>query len=228
MSARARAAAPWAGLHVIAGGARAEDVLAIAEAALEGGAPVVQVRMKGAPPRALFEAALAVAEALRRYPGARLVVNDRLDVALAVGADAAHLGQNDPAPEDARAAIAAAGRPLAFGLSTHDPGQALAAERSGAAYVAFGPVFATSSKDDALPPLGIAQLAAVCRTARAPVIAIGGITAANAGEALAAGAAGLAVISAVAGARDRVAAVRRFVSLFEGKDPASAEARRRH
>jgi len=227
MSERARVGAPWAGLHVIAGGTRVEEVLAIAQAALEGGAPVVQVRMKGVPSRTLFLAASAVAAALRRFPGARLVVNDRLDVALAVGADAVHLGQDDLAPEDARVAIAAAGRSLVFGLSTHDPGQALAAERAGPAYLGFGPVFATSSKDDALPPRGVAQLAAVCRAARVPVIAVGGITPANAGEALAAGAAGIAVISAVAGASDRVLAVRAIVSLIEGKDLAPGETRRR-
>jgi len=227
MSERAAASAAWTGLHVIADGASTEGVLAVAEAALEGGARIVQVRMKGVPSGTLFHAASAVAETVRRVPGARLVVNDRLDVALAVGAGAVHLGAEDLPPEDARTAIGAAGRPLVWGLSTHDLGQALAAERAGAAYIGFGPVFATASKADALPPRGIAQLAAACRAVRVPVIAIGGITLGNAADAIAAGAAGIAVISAVAGAPDRVAAVREIVSLFEGKDPSARAARRR-
>ena len=221
------AAATWTGLHVIAGGASTEAVLAIAEAALEGGARIVQARMKGVPSRTLFLAASAVAEAVGRVPGARLVVNDRLDVALAVGAEAVHLGQDDLPPEAARAAIAATGRSLVYGLSTHDLAQAVAAEGAGATYIGFGPVFATGSKGDALPPRGIAELAAVCRAVQVPVIAIGGITLENAANAVAAGAAGIAVISAVAGAPDRVAAVREIVSLFEGKDPSARAARRR-
>jgi thiamine-phosphate pyrophosphorylase len=203
---------------VIADGGTAEGMLTVAEAAIEGGARIVQVRMKGVPSRTLFLAASQVADSVRRVPGARLVVNDRLDVALAVGADAVHLGQDDLPPEDARAAIAAAGRPLVFGLSTHDLGQARAAERAGAAYVGFGPIFATGSKPDALPPRGIALLTAVCRTIALPVIAIGGITLGNAADAVAAGAAGIAVISAIAQAPDRAAAVRSLVALFERKD----------
>jgi thiamine-phosphate diphosphorylase len=221
MSARAGAAASWAGLHVIADDPSPEGVLAIAEASLEGGARIVQVRMKGTPSRTLFLAASAVAAAVRCVPGARVVVNDRLDVALAAGADAVHLGRDLPRGRAGR--HRAAGPPL-WGLSTHDPGQALAAEQAGAAYIGFGPVFATGSKADALPPRGIAQLRAVCRAARVPVIAIGGITPGNAARAISAGAAGIAVISAVAGAPDRVAAVRELVSLFEENPPPAKRA----
>ena len=214
MSARAT----WAGVHVIAGGVTIEGVRAIAEAAIAGGARIVQVRLKGASSRTLFLAASAVAETLRQVPAARLIVNDRLDVALAVEADAVHLGQDDLPAEDARAAIAAARSSLVFGLSTHDLGQARAAERAGAAYIGFGPIFATGSKADALSPRGIAQLAAVCREVDLPVIAIGGITIENAADALAAGAAGIAVISAIAEVPDRKIAVRSLVSLFQGKE----------
>lgn len=229
MSAQVRTTAggaSWAGLHVIVGGASVEETLAVAEAALQGGARIIQVRLNEAPSGLLHRAASAAARAVRRVPRARIVVNDRLDVALAVDADAVHLGQDDLAPEDARTAIAAAGRALFWGLSTHDLAQALAAERAGAAYIGFGPVFATGSKRDALPPRGIAQLEAVCRAVDVPVIAIGGITPGNAREALAAGAAGIAVISAVTSAADRVAAVQRFTALVEGKDPAAGQARR--
>jgi thiamine-phosphate diphosphorylase len=220
------AGASWAGLHVIVGGASAEETLAVTEAALQGGARIIQVRLKEAPSGLLHRAASAVARAVRSVPGARIVVNDRLDVALAVDADAVHLGQDDLAPGDARTAIAASGRALFWGLSTHDLAQALAAKRAGAAYIGFGPVFVTESKREALPPRGIAQLQAVCRAVDVAVIAIGGITPGNAREALAAGAAGIAVISAITSADDRVAAVRRFTALFERKDPAAGQARR--
>jgi thiamine-phosphate pyrophosphorylase len=174
--------------------------------------------MKGATSRQLYEAACEVAGAIRKYPGARLVVNDRLDVALAVGADAVHLGQADLTPEDVRRALTAAGRAIAYGVSTHDLAQARAAEAQGAAYIGFGPMFETGSKAGALPPRGLGQLAEVCRSVRIPVIAIGGIDREGARDAAAAGAAGVAVIAAVTGAPDMRGAVRALAAIFPG-DP---------
>lgn len=207
----------WGGLHVIADwgtGSEATPV-AIAGAALAGGARIIQVRVKGAASRALYDWADRVAALVRKHPGARLVVNDRVDVALAVGADAVHLGEGDLSPADAREAIAASGRPLACGLSTHDIAQARRAARAGAAYIGFGPVFPSSSKADALPPRGIDRLAEVCRRVPVPVIAIGGIDLAGAREAAKAGAAGVAVISAVANAPDMRAATEALAAVFQ-------------
>jgi thiamine-phosphate pyrophosphorylase len=221
-AAQALGAADWAGVHVIAdpAAARGRSALAIAEAALRGGAQVIQVRMKGATSRALYEAAVSVARTVRRVPAARLVVNDRLDVALAVDADAVHLGQEDLAPADARAALLAAGRPLVYGISTHDLSEARAAEAQGAAYIGFGPLFATRTKVDALSPRGLDDLAEVCAAVKIPVIGIGGITIENAKAAAEAGASGLAVVSAVAGAPDMETAVRARVALFPPPSPA--------
>jgi len=212
----------WAGVHVIADHAAApgHSVRTIAEAALRGGARIVQVRMKGATSRALYEASCDVARAVRRVPSARLVVNDRLDVALAVGADAVHLGQEDLALKDARAVLDRVGRSPACGISTHDVAQARRAEAEGAAYIGFGPVFATGTKGDALPPRGLDRLAEACAAVRIPVIAIGGITIENAKRVAAAGASGLAVISAVALASDMEATVHTLVALFQ--PPSSA------
>jgi thiamine-phosphate pyrophosphorylase len=208
--------ARWSGVHVIADGGASPDrpPRTIAEAALAGGARIVQVRMKGAASRQLYEAAREVGGELRKYRGARLVVNDRLDVALAVGADAVHLGQADLSPADARRALDAARRPMAWGVSTHDLAEARAAEAQGAAYIGFGPLFETRSKAASLPPRGLDRLAEVCRAVRIPVIAIGGIDPEGARAAAAAGAAGVAVIAAVAAAPNMRIAVRALTAFF--------------
>ena len=206
----------WTGLHVIAdAGARPLGAPAeIAAAALAGGASIIQVRLKGGSARALYDAASSVAQVVRRHPAVRLVINDRLDIAIAVGAEAVHLGQEDLSPEDAGRIIALSNCPLAYGLSTHDLAGARRAEEEGAAYIGFGPVFSTGSKTDALPSRGLDRLAEVCQAVDIPVIAIGGIDLAGAKGAAAAGAAGVAVISVVADARDMTGATRSLAALF--------------
>ncbi len=206
----------WTGLHVIAdAGARSSRLSAeIAAAALAGGASIIQVRLKGGSARALYDAASNVAHVVRGYPAARLVVNDRLDVAKAVGADAVHLGQEDLSPGDAEAVIALSDCRLAYGLSTHGLAEARRAEEKGAAYIGFGPVFSTGSKADALSPRGLDRLAEVCQAVNIPVIAVGGIDLAGAKGAAAAGAAGVAVISAVADASDMAGATQSLAALF--------------
>ena len=207
----------WTGLHVIAdAGARPSRTAAeIAAAALAGGANIIQVRMKGGAARALYDAASSVAQVVREHPAARLVVNDRVDIAIAVGANAVHLGQDDLSPADAGRVIAQSDGRLAWGLSTHDLAEARRAEENGAAYIGFGPVFSTGSKTDALSPRGLDRLAEVCRAVSIPVIAIGGIDLAGAKGAASAGAAGVAVISAVAKAANMTGATRSLVALFE-------------
>ena len=157
------------------------------------GADAVQLREKDLSGRAVLE--LAQAAVVRAAP-AQLLVNDRLDVALAAGAAGVHLGgESLPVAEVAR--FRAALRPPAgilIGRSCHAADEALQAERDGADYVFFGPVFATPSKARFGPPQGIEALAALCRRVHIPVIAIGGITLENAGACTAAGAAGIAAI----------------------------------
>jgi thiamine-phosphate pyrophosphorylase len=130
-------------------------------------------------------------------------VNDRLDVALAAGADVVHLGQDDLPLADALRLRTELGRPdLVVGFSTHNPEQALAAAAGGADYIGFGPVFATRSKLNPDPVVGVEGLAAVCRSVSVPVVAIGGIGLHHAAEVAAAGASAVAVISAITSASD--------------------------
>lgn len=188
------------------------DPVSQARAACAGGASVVQLRAKHATDREGLEWAHRI-RALTREAGVTFIVNDRFDLALLADADGVHLGQEDlpPArlPEAAR-------RALAVGRSTHEPAQLEAARSEPVDYVAFGPVFGTASKESAYAARGLAALrdAARCVAPR-PLVAIGGITAANAGDVRAAGAWGIAVISAVAGAQDPVRATRELVRAFE-------------
>jgi thiamine-phosphate pyrophosphorylase len=202
---------PFGGLHVLADDDPRwpRDPVDQALAACAGGASVVQLRAKVATDRA----ALAWGEAIRaatRRAGALFCVNDRIDLALACGADAVHLGQEDvpPAriPREWRARIA-------VGRSTHTPEQVARACEEPVDYVAFGPVFDTRSKEQAWSARGLAALAdAVRRAAPRPVVAIGGIDASRVAALRATGVAGFAVISAVAGASDPERATRDLVA----------------
>ena len=159
-----------------------------------GGAQVIQLREKHKDARQFFreaEAALRVA----RAHGLRLIINDRVDIALALGADGVHLGQDDLPPEAARHLL---GERAVIGFSTHNLEQALAASRLPVDYLAIGPIFPTSSKDNPDAIVGLDGLRRVRAALPAlPLVAIGGITPANALETLAAGANSLAVISAL-------------------------------
>lgn len=153
---------------------------------------VLQVRMKNAGAAELARVARMARRVCDRA-GIALVVNDRIDVALAVGADGVHLGQTDLPLADARAIAGG----IAIGISTHDLAQVNAACAGGADYLGFGPVFATRTKENPDPVQGLSGLAAAVRAATVPVVAIGGITAAHAAEVYATGVAGLCAISAV-------------------------------
>ena len=156
-----------------------------ARRAVEAGATVVQLRLKGAPTERVVEIGRPF-----RALGATFVVNDDVEAALELGAHGVHLGQGD---EGAERALAAG---LLLGLSARTPGEAADAERRGAAYVGAGPVWATPSKPDAEDPIGLEGLAEICAAASIPVIAIGGVDASNAGDCIAAGASGVAAIRA--------------------------------
>jgi thiamine-phosphate pyrophosphorylase len=174
----------------------------------EAGARVLQVRLKPATTREILAVA-RMARRVTRAHGALLVVNDRLDVALAVEADAVHLGQEDLPLAAARAALGSRASTMMIGLSTHDLAQVREAVRGGADYIGFGPVFATATKANPDPVVGLDGLAAaVAAASGVPVVAIGGVTVHAAPSLYAAGAAMACAISAVNGAADPVAAGR--------------------
>lgn len=181
--------------------------LDVAKAALAAGIPAVQMRDKEIGDREFSEIASRVLAECRREH-AVFLVNDRVDVAASVGADGVHLGVEDLEVRHARALL---GPGALIGFSPENFEEARAAAVDGADYLGVGPVFGTASKDDAGPAIGIERLAEYCAKRIAPVIAVGGITAENARLALEAGAAGVAVLSAVACAPDVEEAARRLV-----------------
>jgi thiamine-phosphate pyrophosphorylase len=187
------------------------DMLAVAAAALDGGATVIQLRDKTASTRTLIAAGLAL-RSLTREHNALLIVNDRIDVALAVDADGAHVGQDDMPAALARRLL---GPERILGVSAGTLEEAAEATSAGADYLGIGPIFATATKADAGPATGPLLLAKVTQRFSLPLVAIGGISAENAAEAIQAGAAGIAVISAVVAAEDIAAAARNLRSIVE-------------
>ena len=180
----------------------------------ERGATVVQLREKRATALEFYEQATA-ALAIAAERGVQLIINDRVDIALAVGAAGVHLGQDDLPLADARQVRAAAGRPdLVIGFSTHNLAQALAAAQAGADYIGFGPVFGTRSKTNPDPTVGLDALADVCRAVTVPVVAIGGITLDAVPAVARAGAAAAAIIAAIDAAPDPAAAGRAVTAAF--------------
>lgn len=164
------------------------------ESAARAGVDWVQIREKDLDARRLY---MIAKEAKARAGGTcRILVNDRVDVALAAAADGVHLGEHGLSIAEARrfGNQRGVGEGFSAGVSTHSLESMKAAESCGADYAIFGPVFPTPSKLAYGPPQGLARLAEACRAASIPVIAIGGITAENAQECMAAGAAGIAAI----------------------------------
>lgn len=178
----------------------------VIRAAIQGGATAVQLRDKDASTRALIELGRALL-AITRPAGVPLIVNDRVDVALAIDADGVHVGQDDMPAVLARRLL---GPERILGVSAGTVEEALQAQADGADYVGTGDVYGTPTKADAGIPIGIDGLAEVVRAVSIPVVAIGGIKAENAAAALAAGASGVAVISAILGASDPEAAARQL------------------
>jgi thiamine-phosphate pyrophosphorylase len=177
-----------------------------ADRLLHAGACMLQLRAKSWGPGALAALARAV-HPFARAAGVPLCVNDRLDVALAVGAEAVHLGQDDLPLADARAV---AGARLTIGISTHTPAQAQQAVAGGADYIGFGPVFFTGSKMNPDPLVGLDGLRAVAQALAGaprpvPIVAIGGITPGRAAEIAGTGASAAALIGAMETAADPVA-----------------------
>ena len=161
---------------------------------IAGGATLIQLREKHLSPREFFPQAQAAIEVARRHR-VKIIINDRVDIALALKADGVHLGQEDMPPQAARAIL---GAEALIGFSTHNPAQANSARTLPIDYLAIGPIFATSSKSNRDPVVGLAGLEQVRNAVgNLPVVAIGGITVENLPTVLEAGATCAAVISAV-------------------------------
>ncbi|HET7228670.1 MAG TPA: thiamine phosphate synthase [Longimicrobium sp.] len=190
-------------------------IVNVVRAALQGGAPSIQLRGKDQPAREQVQLARALL-AVTRPAGALLWVNDRLDVALAAGADGVHLGQDDLPLAAARRIVPPGFR---IGISAETADLARAAEADGADYVGTGPVYATGSKADAGDAVGCERISEVARAVRIPVVGIGGISIGNAADVVRAGAAGVAVISAVMRAADPEAATRALLGAVSGARP---------
>jgi thiamine-phosphate pyrophosphorylase len=184
------------------------ELLWVVETALDGGVRAIQLREKDLSGKELFAAAERARRLTERY-GARLFINDRIDVALAVGADGVQLGKSSIPARTARELLGA-GRMI--GVSTHALEEARGAENGGADFLLFGPVFFTPSKAAYGAPQGIAALKKIVENVALPVYAIGGIKPANVDEIKRAGARGVALISAIMEAPDPRAAAETLLS----------------
>lgn len=183
----------------------------LAEMAIKGGADTIQFRQKTGTTRQLIETLEGLQSICRRY-GVPLIVNDRADIALAVGAAGVHLGQDDLPIEIGRRIFP---RKAIIGASARTEEHLMQAVTDGADYIGFGPVFRTSSKRDAESPKGLDALRRMSKKTNRPVIAIGGVTADTAYETIRAGAHGVAVISAVCAQPDPVLASRQLLAEIE-------------
>jgi thiamine-phosphate pyrophosphorylase len=197
--------------------ARPRSLSDLVREALAAGAPTIQLRLKGASAREVFDVATTLIPIVRPT-GALFLVNDRVDVALAAGADGAHLGPDDPPIADARSvarrALGAGADSFIIGYSVDTPDGGARAEAEGADYLGVGAVFATVNKADAGELVGLDGLQRVVEAVSIPVVAIGGITAKRASAVSETGACGCAVIGAVMGSQDPTTAVKRLLVPF--------------
>ena len=197
------------GLYAIVGD---EDPVGGAAAALDGGASVVQVRLKTTPSGAFLVAARRVVDLAAGR--ALVIVNDRADLAFLAGADGVHLGDEDLPPADARRIL---GDGLLVGRTCRTLAEARAALEAGADHVGFGPMFGSVSKALAVPPRGLAMLREVAAALPVPVVAVGGITLETIGEVAAAGAAAAAVIHDLFARGDPRERARRLAAAFAAR-----------
>lgn len=174
----------------------------VARAALAGGARIIQFRDKEMSNEEFIALARRIQQLTRKH-NALLIINDRVEIALTIAADGVHVGQHDLA----FAEVKRLARPgMILGVSATNYAEAAALADSGADYLGVGPIFPTPSKSDATLPIGLDELARICRDVRIPIVAIGGIGQSNLPDIIQAGSAGAAVISAISSAPDMTAA----------------------
>lgn len=179
------------------------------ENAIDAGVTVAQYRNKGACTRIIYEEA---SELKKICSNARFIINDRVDIALAINADGVHIGRKDMPYEAARALL---GKSKIIGMTVHSMGEALEAEKKGADYLGVGPIFATTTKRDIEQPCGTSLISGIKKVCKIPVVAIGGINLDNAGNVIEAGADAICAISAVITKNDVRKEIEKFQTLFK-------------
>ncbi|MGD8367261.1 MAG: thiamine phosphate synthase [Desulfobacterales bacterium] len=191
---------------------RGRSTVDIVSAAVAGGVTVVQLREKNADTREFVQEAMAIRDVLkeRRIP---LIVNDRIDVAQAVSAEGVHLGQKDMPIELARQIL---GDSMIIGISAESVADAVAAEKAGADYLGVSPIYATPTKTDTAPALGLEGLRQIRAAVALPLVGIGGLNAKNAARVIEHGADGVAVVSAIVSADDPEQAARELYGIVTG------------
>jgi thiamine-phosphate pyrophosphorylase len=192
-------------LHVVT------DRFEVASAAIRAGAPVVQVRVKGVADRTVYDLACRVRD-MAAATGAKVLVNDRVGVAVATGADGAHVGADDLPVAAARRVLGPGG---VLGATARDPETAQRHEAAGATYVGVGPAYLTMTKDGLPEPLGPVRVGAVARAVSIPVIAIAGVTPDRVAELLELGVHGVAVVAGIGGAADPAAATEAYLRALD-------------
>jgi thiamine-phosphate pyrophosphorylase len=178
--------------------------LEVIQAAIDGGVTLVQLREKALPTRDFYIEALGIRGYLRSR-GIPLIINDRIDIALAVDADGVHIGQEDMPLEVARQIL---GPDKIIGVSVFTPDEARAAEAEGADYLGLSPIFVTSTKPELTKQIGIAGIAPIRAAVRIPLIGIGSMNASNAYDAIRAGLDGMAVVSGIVSQKDITSAAK--------------------
>jgi len=177
---------------------RGKATIEIVKAGVTGGVTCVQLREKNCSTRKFIKEALSVKKYLKKH-NIPLIINDRVDVAQAIGADGVHLGQTDMPLTMAKDILKDS---MIIGISVESLEDAIRAEKDGADYIGISPIFATPTKTDTAPPLGLEGLKEISRAVSLPKVAIGGLNKENAGEVILNGANGIAVVSAIVSADD--------------------------
>jgi len=183
------------------------SMLEVMEQAIVGGADIIQLRDKKSSKREILAKAYALRELTSKY-GVTFIVNDHIDIALAVDADGVHLGQDDLPLREARKVV---GRDKIIGISTHHIEEARQAEREGADYIGVGPIFPTQTKEDVVSPVTTHYVKQVAEEIGIPFVAIGGIKLHNVDQVLAAGAARICAVSDIVGADDVAGTCRKYI-----------------
>ena len=183
----------------------------IVEAALRGGVTCVQLREKTCSTREFIIQALSIKDHLKRH-NVPLIINDRIDIAQAVNADGVHLGQSDMPIEMAKAILKDS---MIIGISAESLKDAVQAEKDGADYIGVSPIYATPTKTDSAPHLGLEGLREMRKSVKIPLVGIGGLNRENAGEVIKNGADGVAVVSAIVAADDPEKAARELSKIVE-------------
>lgn len=183
----------------------------VAREILACGVPILQYREKSKKARQMYEECQVLRAMTQQY-GALLIINDHLDLALAVGADGVHIGQDDLPLTKVREIV---GPNLLIGVSTHSPDQAKAAVRGGADYIGVGPLYATKTKIDVCQPLGLDYLEYIVKNLAIPFVAIGGIKENNLAEVIKAGALTVALVTEIVGDPDIAGKIKRLQRIMK-------------